>query len=164
MHPDGLGLRHPQEAVDHTLRVEVVSGDHPQVVVLERQGALAGFGAGAWSVERGDGAARSPQEAVIYTARVDVVSGNRPQIVEAVKRGPLAGFGAGAWSAVCGDGAVRSPQEAVTHTARVDVPSGNRPLRLMPFGVAVKVPWPAPLPAPGALYVVMAPSGARSKL
>jgi hypothetical protein len=66
-----------------------------------------------------------------------------------------------------GSNAVKVPSGA--RTAACNMPlasmkaSAIAPSGLMPSVKVTKVPWPAPVPAPGASKVVMAPSGERRK-
>src|SRR5438128_11200723 len=67
------GLRSPQKAVIHIVRVDVGSRDRPCRVVGGGECALAGACARAWGVKRGDSAVRSTQGAVMYVVGGDKI-------------------------------------------------------------------------------------------
>src|SRR5580704_2150015 len=78
-----------QEAVKHTVCVDVIAGDRPRVVDTGRFGALTGTGARARNVVRSDLAITSAHEAVIHTARVLVLSRDDPCVVDGPGNGAL---------------------------------------------------------------------------
>src|SRR5580704_3651977 len=119
--PPKAGLRVPQEAVMHVVRVNILSGDHPKQVGGRRKGALTRGRSRPRSVEGGDIAQRTPHKAVIHAARVDVLSRNLPQQVDALRYGALAGAFARGRNVECGDGAEPTAQEAVIHAVRINV-------------------------------------------
>ena len=119
--PPRAGLRGPQEAEMHVVRVNILSGDDPVHVGSRRKGALTRGRSRPRSVE-GNGVARlTPHEAVIRADRVDLLSRNLAPQVDALRYGALAGAIARGRNIECGDVAGPIAREAVIHAVRINV-------------------------------------------
>ena len=98
-----------------------------------------------------------------HVTYVDVASRDYPRWVDAGAVGALEGTRARARNVEDSNVAVGSAHEAVIQVACASVNPAIAPAGLRPSTVVVKVPWPEPVPAPGASNVVMVPSGARDE-
>src|SRR5208337_4785175 len=105
----------PQESMNHSAGVKVLSRDYPRRVDAQGKSAQAC----ARDIEHRDAAVASAEEAVVHIVRVNGVARNGVRRVKAVDSGALVGTCAHARSIEGGDTAIWSSKEAVVHIARI---------------------------------------------
>src|SRR5436309_2659921 len=111
------GLRVPQKAVSHIVRINVLSGNRVHRVIADRYRSLAGTYAGAWNIKHRDGTVLRPEKTVIDVASVDVLSRDRPTGVDVTGCRALTGPCACSRNAERGNSAVGSTHETVNDIA-----------------------------------------------
>ena len=94
-----------------------------------------------------------------HVVPVNSVSRDRSWVAVVRGDGALACACARARNIGSAEDALIRPHEGVIHEVPVDVVSRDRPRVLLLSG---RVPWPAPVPAPGESYVVKVPSVDRT--